>query len=252
MSFRSLSAHITHYPSPGRLDFLTRCIDSISNIGIKTDIFVHTSTDLNIELPNASVVIHDLNDEHPHFLAWKHRDLMRRQVGMYDAYMYLEDDIQFGQINFDLWKKHQHRCSEEKCYLGFIRVETDGYKWMCTDVTPYFGNYPLKRIRNIDGIEFVINDCNPYCGFWISSAKEFGWFAEHEYFPPDRCPFYGNDTREKVACGPSPLYECVVVLPEEEGSFVHHMPNNYIGHQVFCKVDREELRNINKRRSGNV
>jgi len=243
MSFRSLSVHITHYPSPGRLDFLTKCIDSISDIDIKTDIFVHTTTDLNIKLPNASVIIHDLNDEHPHFLAWKHRELMRRQVGMYDAYMYLEDDIQFGQINFDLWQKHQHSCAEEKCYLGFIRVETDGCKWMCTDVTPHFGSYPLKSIRNIGGIDFVINDCNPYCGFWISSAKELEWFAEHKYFPPDRCPFYGNLTREKVACGPSPLYECVVVLPEEEGCFVHHMPNNYIGHPVFCKIKKDELRN---------
>jgi lipid A disaccharide synthetase len=42
-----------------------------------------------------------------------------------------------------------------------------------------------------------------------------------------------------------------VILPEEEGSFVHHMPNNYIGHKVLCKIDREELRNINKRKSDN-
>jgi hypothetical protein len=124
--------------------------------------------------------------------------------------------------------------------LGFLRTEFDGNQKFITDLTK-----PLTNTISIDDKLFIINDNNPYCGFWIYSKKELKefikskeWFFDFEH--------YG--IREKAAIGwhgknMSRYKNTIIPLIENNNNLetlyhsnVHHLPNNYINHKFFCKI----------------
>lgn len=241
-----LTIHITFYYNESRLGYLNQVLQFIDAYPHHCDVFVHTNaakftTDPLYKNSNGTTVIvpHDLGTESGFYLTWKCRDLMKSQLPDYDAFVYLEDDIGMPGEALAYWLQHKDICTRNGYNLGFLRVERgrDSSALFVTDL-----NKPMTRRLSIDGAEFVLNDVNPYCGFWIYDRDTFRAFTESPYYEVARIAGYG--IREKSAIGlhgvRTPFYKGTV-LPMKEGSVdpgckVYHLPNNYIGHPAFATI----------------
>ena len=179
---------------------------------------------------------------HPFFLTWENRANIRANLENFDVQMYLEDDMAFDAAAFDYWLRYKGVCLRNDYNLGFLRTEVgpDGSLFV-TDLTT-----APTRMLELEGTPFLVNDVNTYCGFWIYDRSELEKFVET---PEWKFEFRGYDVREKSAIGWHGLgmgrYRATLVpLVEvgassyrtDVGSGVRHLPNNYIGHDVFCKL----------------
>lgn len=213
----NIAIHITHFYRPDREKYLLKVLEGIKTINEKVDVFIHSNKSLSY---NANIHVHDLRGEHPYYLSWKYRPIMLEQRGKYDVYIYLEDDILFTNENLNYWKTYHDLCTKNDWYLGFLRKEQLGDSWVCTDIIN-----PFSKKINIENKSFIINDINPYTGFWIADSNEFNSFSQKECFDLKQKAF-GYDYRENAAIGHIPTFKGSIVL-NEPGCFVHHLPNNY-------------------------
>lgn len=237
-----ITAHISYYDVENRREYLQRQVAQLNNISADVDIFIHTNVKDLPFVRGAHVVYHDLTDQNPHYLTWKHRDLMKSLLPFYDVFIYLEDDILFTERNYRYWLAHHERVRAVGDYLGFVRMEHDGMQWWCTDIVPIFGECcPLPKDKTVDGERYVVNTNNYYTGFWIADHGEMLKFTRHQYWDLSKCPYYNNFLREKSAIGCIAMFNEVLLKPHDEGAFVHHMPNNYIGHDIFAKNRKIDL-----------
>lgn len=229
-----LCVHITYWHSPDRLCYLARQINALNELNCNVDIFVHTNIERIPLKSRFTTVHHDMTTEYGHFLSWKHRPLLESQLEQFDIFMYLEDDILFTQENWLYYLKHHGLMKQHSSYIGFVRAETDGTEWYPTDISPHFGPCePLPR-KQLAGSEFWININNFYNGFWLLDNIEMRKFIGHSSWDLTKCEFFGNFIREKPAIGPIPFFNEVLLDLDHPGCVVHHMPNNYVGHHVFC------------------
>ena len=178
---------------------------------------------------------------HPYHLSWECRKVIQDKADDYDVQIYLEDDISFTQENLDYWLKYKGTLIENDYNLGFLRIEEEGDQCLITDLSA-----PLTNICRIDNDTYLINDNNPYCGFWIYDKNELKKFIETKEW---QFKFKEYFTREKSAIGwhgdqMNHYKKTLIPLITEgsnwqtpKGASVHHIPNNYIGHPIFCKVE---------------
>lgn len=256
-----IAAHITYFHSPDRMPYLKKVVEGLQNIEPRPDIFIYTNKNLkgfskqaNIQLKKyrykkwlLSQVIknHSIGKLlprfmiHPFLLSWEYRAWVEKLVDEYDVQIYLEDDIHFTQANLDYWLKFKDLTVPNDYNLGFLRIEKDAAgKVLMTDV-----NWPIEKTMEIKGQKFLINDLNPYCGFWIYDKKELKRFIKS---PEWKFKFNGYGIRAKAAVGwhgkdMERYKETILPLLEENGKLitpsgaaVHHLPNNYIGKGSYC------------------
>jgi hypothetical protein len=178
------------------------------------------------------------------------RNYIQELLKDYDIQIYLEDDIDFKNHNLEYWLNYKDKCIENDYNLGFLRYEVDvsSGKLLSSDLFE-----KPTRVIKIDNQSFLFNDINPYYGFWIYDRSELTKFVESKYWQPDPLVYDGKDiygTREISAIGWHGLnmtrYKGTVLPLQETGAGlhvvhpdcqVHHLPNNYIGHPLFCKVE---------------
>ena len=256
-----IAAHITYFHSPERLTYLNKMVESLQEISPKPDIFLYTNKKLphfskekNIQLkiysykkwllPRA-IKNYSIGKFlprfmiHPFLLSWENRKWVEKLVENYDVQIYLEDDIHFKQENLDYWIKYKSLTLPNDYNLGFLRIEKNFLgKELMTDV-----NWPIEEIININGQKFLINDLNPYCGFWIYDQEELKRFIESKEW---EFKFDGYGIRAKAAVGwhgkGMNRYKATIIpvvresrkLITPSGASVHHMPNNYIGKGKYC------------------
>jgi len=240
---KSISVHISHFYLQGRIIFLKKMIHDYMRLYAEIDIFIHTNVK---QLPiknnkKVKVIYHDISQEHPHYLTWKHRDMLKRQLNSYDYYIYTEDDILFNRNNFKYYLAHHEMCKKNGYYLGFIRKETNGKDWYATDIVPEWGIFPISKKIKVENKNFYINENNPYSGFWIADNDELKKFCEHEYFDLNKCPYNGGYLREKSAWGFIPSYKGSLIIRDTKGAFVHHMPNNYVGDSLLARIKIRDI-----------
>lgn len=229
-----LCVHITYWHSPDRLCYLARQINALNELNCNVDIFVHTNIERIPLKSRFTTVHHDMTTEYGHFLSWKHRPLLESQLEQFDTFIYLEDDILFTQENWLYYLKHHDLVKQHSSYIGFVRAETDGTEWYPTDIAPSFGPCePLPR-KQLGEHDLWVNTNNFYNGFWLLDNIEMRKFIRHSSWDLTKCEFFGNFIREKPAIGPIPFFKEVLLNLDHPGCVVHHMPNNYIGHHVFC------------------
>ncbi len=266
----TLAAHITFYYKGDRLQYLTKVIEGIRSINAKTTIFVYSHLHFELkEYDNVKVVVHGFATKknnklhsihrfyyqtllrlgltklvHPYYLAWINRKYVEKCIDDFDIQMYIEDDILFDANSFNYWLKYKDLCIANHFNLGFARVEEDEEKGKryCSDIVK-----PINTIVDLEGQKFVLNDINPYYGFWIYDKKELKSFLQSKEW---RFKFTNYRVRERSAIGwhgfqmdrykgtliPVHVSEDNNYISEMDAS-VHHMPNNYIGHHTFCKVE---------------
>jgi len=243
ISSPSLCAHISFFYKDSRIQYLEKEIQGLQTIP-NIDIFIHSNLQFSHPLiaNNVHLIVHDIKNLHPFFLTWQSRPYFQKQLGQYDYYLYLEDDILFTRKNFEFYLKYHPICKKNNVHLGFLRVEcspTTG-DWYILDIFR-----SLKRRIQLNGIEFAVNDVNPYYAMWILDKEEMHRFI-HEY--PDcyefRTLFWGeelNMVRENAATNPNCIMCQMTVVRDEEGADLWHLTNNY--------VDRDKLFSTLKRNS---
>lgn len=179
---------------------------------------------------------------HPFYLTWENRSVVKKILNDYDVQMYLEDDIGFGKDAFEYWLKYADTCIKNGYNLGFLRTEIDPKgDFYITDL-----HQLPENIIELDGKLFLINDVNTYCAFWIYTKEELSKFIMLKAW---NFNFRGQNVREKSAVGWHskgmkhykgtiiPLFiENDSTLRTEIGCSIRHLPNNYIGDAVFCKL----------------
>jgi len=257
-----LAAHITFFHVEERICYLEQVLDGLLAMKCDTHVFIYTNKQFSLKNRKNANIQHFVFPYkakrpnfhfnslvgkmgwkqwvHPYHLSWEPRSVIEKSIEDYDIQLYLEDDMAFTQKNLDYWFKHKDSLIAKGHNLGFLRVEFKNNERLITDLQA-----PLKSTKVLDNKCYLVNDQNPYCGFWIYDKKELKRFIKSKEW---RFKFKEYFVREKSAIGWHgtnmghykstllPLEKSHKNLHTKEGAAIHHLPNNYIDHQVFCKV----------------
>lgn len=262
----NIAVHISFYYVESRLKYLQKILQNLSLISHNIKIFIYCNKEIeldsnfeNIEIEIVQIKFLHENEKqksiysylpfisrqsiNPFYLTWKNRPYVEKYIEQYDVQIYLEDDIGFTNEALKYWLEHKDICIDNDYNLGFLRVEEDeaSGSWFCTDLTKSPG-----RIVKIENQLFLLNDNNPYCGFWIYDKKELKKFAGSREW---RFKFKDYGIREKSAIGwhgkNMKRYKGTIIplRSTENNTYVvnddckvHHFPNNYIGDNEFCCI----------------
>ncbi|GEM_PF-2234556 len=257
-----IAVHITFFHIENRYKFLHEVIDNLLLIESEMNIFIYTNKKFklfenydNIKLlvyPYKSSIVSRFSFNsifnklgikqliHPYFLTWEHRKIVEENINEYDIQIYLEDDIKFTKDNLNYWLEFNEIVSRRGYNLGFLRIEFNGIEKYLTDVTK-----SLNKIIHIENTAYIVNEVNPYCGFWIYSKKELKEFIRSKEWNFD---FSNYGIREKAAIGwhgknMNRYLNTIIPLKEDDIQYmatqnctVHHLPNNYLDHNSFCSL----------------
>ncbi len=264
-----IAAHIPFFFVESRMTYLKQVVDQLQLIPAEVDIFVYTnshSVRAHFAQPNVFIQYYGYSKRgkvayfnglwnrlgltalvHPYFLTWENRKVIEKNLNIYGAQLYLEDDICFTAENFNYWLANKDVCYQSDFNLAFLRFEESPQqaKYL-TDLT----SIPQKVIE-LNGKFYLLNDVNPYGGFWIYDRNELIRFSQSQEW---KFNFDGFPIREKSAIGyhslkmkrfngnvlPLVNYDATTGLAELPANcLVHHLPNTYIGHSLFCKIKVE-------------
>lgn len=264
-----LGVHITFFYVESRLQYLEKVIEGIASINEDTTVFIYSNRNFKLKehTENINIVVYDFANKkstrlksihrlyyqtllrlgytklvHPFYLTWVNRKYVTKHIEDFDVQMYLEDDIYFDIRSFKYWLTYKDACIGNGYNLGFLRYEKDKNEEL------YFSDLfgPMDKIVTLEGKKFLLNDVNPYCGFWIYEKSELKKFMQSKQW---KFKFNNYRVRERSAVGwhgfQMEHYKCSLlplnnikdnIYQCSEDAFVHHLPNNYIGHDFFCKV----------------
>lgn len=257
-----IAAHVTFYFVENRLQYLRKVIENLEQLPHDVMIYIYSNVPLDDFIQSKKVIVKVFPYRkskilgynkgiwnplgmtrfvHPYHLAWENRKIVTRIINDYDAQIYLEDDIGFTNENLNYWLAYKDVCMEHSYNLGFFRIEKDlSNQVFITDPD----TIPTKQVK-IKDQHFIVNDVNPYCGFWIYDRVELLKFVKSKEW---NFNFKGLAIREKSAIGWHGLMMnryLGTILPitiENEKKMllkeclVHHLPNNYIDHYAHCRI----------------
>jgi hypothetical protein len=197
--------HICYFYLEKRINYINRIIDECNIYPYETDIFIHTNVELNENTFNSynngkiSIIVHtSFKDNNPFYLSWKCRELLEKQVDLYDIFIYIEDDILIYKDTLDYWLKYKDICIKNNFNLGFLRVE---YK----NNETYWVDSPNVKIRHkiiLDNMEYAVNIVQPYCASWIYDKNEFIRWKNSNYWNIENIRSLGQQyIREVSAIG---------------------------------------------------
>lgn len=268
----NIGVHITHHYDEARVKYLDQVLFNLSAIPHDLDVFIYSNSDLpliqdfsNIKIRLIKSKFHDFYGSrrflsliktfshksfvsiaqhvHPYYLTWVNRKFVLQAVDQFDVQVYLEDDLGFTRTTLEYWQKYYPFCISNDYNLGFLLIEKDvENKLFC----PGLWEAPTT-IVNLQGRPFLLNNVNPYCAFWIYDREELKEFTKSREW---NFQFKGYGVRERSAIGWHGIgmerYKGTIIplLTMDDGSLsvdpdcaVHHLPNNYLGHDYFCKVE---------------
>ena len=238
---KRICKHITFFytekSKDERLGYINRIIDEVHKYRYTTDVFIHTNVDFSKDLLHKNmngymyIIVHDLTGENPFKLAWKCRDLLKKQRDEYDIFMYVEDDILVYNDALEYWFENKDKLLRNGFNLGFTRIEIDenGVEY-ASDFIEKLGNFLVE----IEGTLYLINNRFPYCAFWVYDKSELNKWINTELFNPEN--ILGYDIREQSAVGLHGLcsyWYKTTVFPYINHNLhskckIHHMSNSYL------------------------
>lgn len=244
----SICIHIPFYnPEPEksegfrklrRFDYLQENLFNLKELDLYVDIFVHTHNSfLDDKKLDVKVIKHKLDklSLDRGYLTWLTRNNMAEYLNDYDYFIYLEHDIKFTKSNFEYWKKYKDFFNDKKINLGFLIYENNH-----EDKSKYSIHLSkkLNKIIKINNKDFLINDVENYCCFWIYDKKTFKKFVNSKWWNLKSKLHnfrhkYGNT--EKAAIGLHALninFFKTTLIPLidkkiDQRSLVEHLTNNY-------------------------
>ena len=256
-----IAVHITFFYVEKRLGYLKEVVNNLLQIDADINIFIYTNSKFELfqNFENVKILVYPYTRKgikffynifsklglrkllHPYYLTWENRKIVEKEINNYDAQIYLEDDIKFTGANLNYWLKHHEAVPKKGYNLGFLRVEFEEVEKFLTDLTQ-----PLNNMITIDKAKYIVNDDNPYCGFWIYSKEELKEFIISKEW---RFKIKKYGIRAKTAIGwhgkDMHRYKGTIIPLKEEGNryvtendcTVHHLPNNYLDHEAFCTIE---------------
>jgi hypothetical protein len=247
-----IAKHITFYYSNEyipRIKYINRIIQEVNKYGHEVDIFIHTNNNFQhdlLDINNSgklSIIVHSLSDEHPYYLTWKCRNMLLTQKDIYDIFIYIEDDMLIPKDTLLYWLENKDIVIKNNYNLGFIRIEIDDDG---IEYTSDFSQYQktLHNIIDINNIQYILNDENPYCAMWIYDRNEFSKFINSGFYNLNNSSIQVYGIREKSAIGlhglHTPYYKGTI-LPIVNNYLdprckIYHMANNYINHIAKIKL----------------
>lgn len=263
MNISKIAIHITFFFAKERLIYLNQVLENLLEIPCEKKIFIYSNQNLDqyfSQYEEIEVLIYPYNKHgkrdynelwhrmgminlfNPFYLSWENRKVAEKIIDEYDAQIYLEDDLAFNKNTLDYWLTYKDLALKYNYNLGFLRIENDSKNdFYLTDLA----EKPKKAII-LDQQIFLVNDVNPYYGFWIYDKNELKEFVKTNEWKFD---FKGYDIREKSAIGWHGVdmgrYKATIIPLEKisedllqtvSGCTVHHLPNNYIDQPVFCTI----------------
>ena len=275
----SISIHIPFYnPNPEkkegyrnltRFDYLKENILNLKKLSLPTDIFIHTHNNfLDDKELDANIINHQINNDdlEKGYLTWLTRPEMQKQKGNYDYYMYLEHDIKFTERNLQYYLRYQKSLSENKFNLGFLIYEknnedNENYSIHISD--------KLNKFFKLNSQNFIINDLENYCCFWIYDQNQFNDFINSKWWNFKRRVHnfrhnYGITERSSIGLNALNInYFKATLLPEinnkpDPNCFIEHITNNYFNKfpefrgknfkdiRGACSLKIDEIIDINK------
>ncbi len=186
-----ISAHITFFYRDEQIDdrwtnadkkfpYLKKIIDEYNTYPVNVDIYIHTNKTFDLEIINNNeynngtlkIVKHNLNKYilfkgKNYYLTWASRKTIKKQRDKYDIFIYQEDDILIPKNAFNYWKENKSECIKNRLNLGFLRIELK-------DDIEYVSDLEKKLSKKIkvNNKQYIVNDVNPYCAFWIYDKNE--------------------------------------------------------------------------------
>ena len=240
--------HIAFFYKEDRFIYLSKIIQECQKYLHETDVFIHTNKNFPLfhSYTNGKIenVVHDLTKINPFKLTWCCRDLMKKQQDNYDVFIYGEDDILIYSETLYYWFQYHHGVNKNKYNLGFLRIEYECPKNVFS--TDLKTSFTQEDIIELKGRKYILNNINPYCGFWIYSNKIFKQFTQLKYYHPEHIEGYG--IRESSAIGlhgkQTDFFKGTLIPLNglnqiNNQCFVHHIPNNYLQNKDsrFGKID---------------
>lgn len=275
----SISIHIPFYnPNPEkkegyrnltRFDYLKENILNLKKLSLPTDIFIHTHNNfLNDKELDANIINHQINNDdlEKGYLTWLTRPEMQKQKGNYDYYMYLEHDIKFTERNLQYYLRYQKSLSENKFNLGFLIYEKNNED---NENYSIHISEKLNKFFNLNSQNFIINDLENYCCFWIYDQNQFNDFINSKWWNFKRRVHnfrhnYGITERSSIGLNALNInYFKATLLPEinnkpDPNCFIEHITNNYFNKfpefrgknfkdiRGACSLKIDEIIDINK------
>jgi len=249
-----IAQHIAFHYVEARIKYLKQVLEASSQYDDDVDVFIHTNNVMNViknldSYPNLNIEIIKYKESynHPHYLTWQPRLLMKEQINLdyYDTYMYVEDDILVTNNVIQYWKKYFHSFMTQKINLGFIRIEKDtqgDYCWTDTSV----GSLCDLKIES----DMLSVGRNQYCAFWIHDKKLTKKMLE----VVSEQHWDKHSIREAAARGANALFPQEIAekifnktcIPLENGNIpesckVYHLPNNFADHPVFLAIKVNDI-----------
>jgi hypothetical protein len=244
-----ITKNIIFFYNENRFKYLNKIIDETNNYQYETDIFIHTNNIFSKDLLNTynngniNIIYYNLSEnvfllENPYYFPWVTRGFMKNQKNDYDIFIYIEDDILVPKNTINYWVDYKDKLLKENYNLGFIRIELDQSG---NEYTPDLGIPPdnsFKPVLNkkiiIDNEDYIINNINPYCAFWIYDKNEFNRFVDSIFYDPVN--IIGYEPRETIAIGlhgKNTNWYKNTVLPLKNNKLtssckIYNLPNNYI------------------------
>jgi len=196
-----LAVHITFFYRDEKLDdrwtnakdkfpYLRKIINEYNQYPLKVDIFIHTNKKFNlldlkyntytngkIQLIKHNLYKYSLFKGKNYYLTWASRKTIKKQRNEYDFFIYQEDDIFIPLNAFNYWQTNKQDCLKNNLNLGFLRIELK-------DEIEYVSDLDMKidKLMNLDKREYVINDVNPYCAFWIYDKTELNKWIKSKFW----------------------------------------------------------------------
>ncbi len=275
----SISIHIPFYnPNPEkkegyrnltRFDYLKENILNLKKLSLPTDIFIHTHNNfLNDKELDANIINHQINNDDlkKGYLTWLTRPEMQKQKGNYDYYMYLEHDIKFTERNLQYYLRYQKSLSENKFNLGFLIYEKNNEN---NENYSIHISEKLNKFFNLNSQNFIINDLENYCCFWIYDQNQFNDFINSNWWNFKRKVHnfrhnYGITERSSIGLNALNInYFKATLLPEinnklDPNCFIEHITNNYFNKfpefrgknfkdiRGACSLKIDEIIDVNK------
>ena len=275
----SIFIYITFYnPNPEkkegyrnltRFDYLKENILNLKKLSLPTDIFIHTHNNfLNDKELDANIINHQINNDdlEKGYLTWLTRPEMQKQKGNYDYYMYLEHDIKFTERNLQYYLRYQKSLSENKFNLGFLIYEKNNED---NENYSIHISEKLNKFFNLNSQNFIINDLENYCCFWIYDQNQFNDFINSKWWNFKRRVHnfrhnYGITERSSIGLNALNInYFKATLLPEinnkpDPNCFIEHITNNYFNKfpefrgknfkdiRGACSLKIDEIIDINK------
>jgi hypothetical protein len=200
---------------------------------------------------------------HPFDLAWSHKRLISDRVlpadSRYTHFVYLEDDIRFGYMNFCYYMAYRSRLAAAGVIPSFVRTEfrLADSKLYATD---YLEPINLPSIPGIAVGEYRFCSIqSPYCGLYVLDRELTEEYVASPSFRPDSSLSVTRwDVRERAAMGlcwerPPTGFHSRYVIPVDVStgtvsscSWVTHLPGNYANRPAtqYGKIPINQLTRI--------